>query len=424
MLSSVARRSAGIARLQARRAAVRNMSSTPSGLPGNVSPQAAGAAAAGVLVLLALGLSGGSKSESKSVPEKASAAVEKVEDAVKDVLPAVESSSEEASSESSSLSERVAKLEQEVALLSAVNVDEAFVFVKPHAVTDKVVDLVKEDFAKNGIKVKTEGELDHKKIDTERLIDTHYGAIASKAVILKPSELNVPEKGQGEFKKLFGEEWAKALEEGKVYNAADACEKLGITGDELEAKWGNLKRGEDLIKFGGGFYCGKLADDMYVMNGFYLSMRGKYTNAPAKIHYFVVEWNPNKLSWEDFRGKVLGGTDPKDAEEGSLRRKIYEQWEALGLSEEPNVGDNGVHASASPFEASAERMNWLKASMDEDRFAKAALSLGIPAETLKEWMGDAQVAYEGKNQSIFDILEDLDTADVLDKLAVIRANNQ
>jgi hypothetical protein len=32
----------------------------------------------------------------------------------------------------------------------------------------------------------------------------------------------------------------------------------------------------------------------------------------------------------------------------------------LGLQYCPNVGDNGVHASASPFEALAERMNWLK----------------------------------------------------------------
>ena len=27
----------------------------------------------------------------------------------------------------------------------------------------------------------------------------------------------------------------------------------------------------------------------------------------------------------------------------------------------PNTGDNGVHASASPFEALAERMNWVSA---------------------------------------------------------------
>jgi hypothetical protein len=34
-----------------------------------------------------------------------------------------------------------------------------------------------------------------------------------------------------------------------------------------------------------------------------------------------------------------------------------------GLKEVPNVGDNGVHASASPFEALAERLNWLGARL-------------------------------------------------------------
>ena len=57
---------------------------------------------------------------------------------------------------------------------------------------------------------------------------------------------------------------------------------------------------------------------------------------------------------------VLGPTDPKAAPEGSLRNMILQDWVALGLKDEPNTGDNCVHASASPFEGLAERMNWLK----------------------------------------------------------------
>lgn len=75
------------------------------------------------------------------------------------------------------------------------------------------------------------------------------------------------------------------------------------------------------------FYCGQIEHEgqkYYVINGFYMSMRSKYTAPPAKIHYYVVEWAPSSLSWEDFRGKVLGGTDPTSAEKGSLRRVIYE----------------------------------------------------------------------------------------------------
>ena len=95
--------------------------------------------------------------------------------------------------------------------------------------------------------------------------------------------------------------------------------------------------------------------DIYVINGFFMAMREKYTKAGASIHYLTVEWDPKKNSWEDFRGKVLGATDPTTADEGALRRTILDEYKELGLTSCPDVGDNGVHASASPFEALAER---------------------------------------------------------------------
>ena len=66
------------------------------------------------------------------------------------------------------------------------------------------------------------------------------------------------------------------------------------------------------------------------------------------------------MAWADFRGKLLGPTDPADAPKDSARGKILAEWKELGLTEEPNVGLNGVHASASPFEAMAEINNWLE----------------------------------------------------------------
>ena len=82
----------------------------------------------------------------------------------------------------------------------------AFVFIKPHAAaSDKVKDLVRAQFKKNGIRITSEGSLDAKTIDENLLIDNHYGAIASKAMKLDPTELNVPVKGKAAFEKKFGE---------------------------------------------------------------------------------------------------------------------------------------------------------------------------------------------------------------------------
>ena len=131
--------------------------------------------------------------------------------------------------------------------------------------------------------------------------------------------------------------------------------------------------------------------------------------------------------WADFRGSVLGPTDPKDAPEGALRGIIAAGWEALGLKAECNGGDNAVHASASPFEGLAERMNWLALAPADDVFGKVLLAAGIPEETIKKWSSDPQVTYDaetatkaGKEKgSIFDALEDLDYQACLDKCVAI-----
>ena len=130
-----------------------------------------------------------------------------------------------------------------------------------------------------------------------------------------------------------------------------------------------------------------------------------------------------RLAWGDFRGKVLGGTDPKTAKAGSLRNTIFQDWHALKLKSVPNTGDNGVHASASPLEALAERTNWLGASITTDAFGKALLASGVPLEMIKAWTDDPPVSFEGKKQSLFDLLEDLDGGDCLEKCAKIAAQN-
>ena len=122
-----------------------------------------------------------------------------------------------------------------------------------------------------------------------------------------------------------------------------------------------------------------------------MSMRAKFTAADASLHYYVVRFDPSKLSWGDFRGQVLGPTDPAKAPASSLRGMLMADWEALGLKGAPNTTDNGVHASASPFEGLAERMNWMQCSVAEDEFGKALLEAGVSEEMIKAWSVDPQV---------------------------------
>lgn len=289
----------------------------------------------------------------------------------------------------------------------------AFVFIKPHANTLTAQNLVKNEFLSRDINILSEGELTAAEIDSGKLIDQHYYAIASKATLVKPAQMPVP---ADKFLEKFGITYADALKKGTVYNALDACAYLGIDSNALDAAWAKAKKADKLVKLGGGFYCGIIdtipgKQPIYVFNGFFMSMRAKYVTPGTSIHYYVVEWDKEKLSWGDFRGKVLGPTDPAEAPSDSLRGQILAKWKSLGLESVPNTGDNGVHASASPFEALAERMNWLKVPLSQDSFGKRLLSAGISADTINAWSVDPQV----KGKSLFDSLEDLDSDECVAK---------
>merc|ERR1711904_234848 len=216
------------------------------------------------------------------------------------------------------------------------------------------------------------------------------------------------------------------LDSGKVFNAMDGCEHLGIDADQMDTEWAKTKAAKKLVKFGGGFYCGLVEvegkEPVYVFNGFFMSMRSKFTKPGTEIYYYSVEWDSAALSWEDFRGKVLGPTDPAEAPADSLRGQVLAKWKELGLKSEPNVGDNGVHASASPFEALAERNNWLAVPFGEDAYGKFLLGAGITEQFLKDGSVDPQVKGGGgeadgdKPGSLFDSVEDMDSYPCANKL--------
>merc|ERR1711907_225853 len=307
--------------------------------------------------------------------------------------------------------------------------NKAFLFIKPHAVTDAVKALAKESLSNMGLNILSEGEIKAEDIDSKQLIDNHYYAIASKATILKPDQLNIPED---KFEAKFGLSWADALAGGRVFNALDACADLGIDAEEMDKQWGIHKKADKLIKFGGGFYCGHITiegkEPCYVFNGFFMQMRAKYVAPGLSVYYYAVEWDAKDMSWEKFRAEALGATDPNEAADGAIRKQILDQWQALGLPSEPNTGDNGMHGSASPFEALAELVNWTEAKIADEPFGKAMLDAGISEETIKAWSVDPQVDVpqeDGtvKKGSLFDAVEDTDAQECLDKLVEIHAIN-
>jgi len=286
-------------------------------------------------------------------------------------------------------------------------------------VTQAVQDLVKEKLTAKKITILRTGFVEAETIDKLGFIDTHYGAIAARALKQKPAELVVQAEAKQAFEKLWGIAWDGAVSKGLVYNAADAAIELNIGPLALGQRFSKTKRGESQLKFEGGFYVAKI-EGIFVVNGFYNEMRARFTKPGTSIVYYEVRWDPAVLSWAGFRGAVVGATDPTEAAEDSLRGSIFRHWAQLGLPSEPNTGDNGVHASASPFEGLAEKVNWLHSSVAADPFGQALVAAGVPEASLRQWMGDPPVMFEGKLQSLFGIFEDLDAQPCIEKAAQIR----
>ena len=155
---------------------------------------------------------------------------------------------------------------------------------------------------------------------------------------------------------------------------------------------------------------------MYVINGFYTAMRDKYI-AGKGIYYYVVAWDPEVFSWAHFRGELIGATDPTTAAPASIRGKMLKTWEDLNLDKAPDVGDNGIHASAGPLEGLKERSTWLGYAPEEDPFGEHLLKwVGGDVAKIKPWLDNAEVE-EAKNYGlkgkIFDLTEDKDSSWVL-----------
>lgn len=300
----------------------------------------------------------------------------------------------------------------------------AFLFTKPHAFGRYSQQLVELALTREKFRIDQCGVMSTERIRQEGLIDKHYAAIARYACEWEASQLQLTPAAIEAFSKTFGEEWSSCVTQGRVLNAVQAAERYRCAnGIELAAVWGkNPKR----TKLAPGLYAGFVAGDQhYILNGFYLANREKFTAPKGFINWYVVSWEEHQMPWSQFRGNFIGPTNPGDAPPDSLRGKFLSQWKELGLSYAPTVSDNGVHASAGPLEGLAERLVWLpKHSLVHDVFGRALMKRGVAPAFVQQLLGNPEVTLPSgalgnaapKRGLIFDLLEDTQTSDAIEAI--------
>lgn len=300
--------------------------------------------------------------------------------------------------------------------------NEAVIFVKPHANRPEVLTFIKTFLEQHGVKITA--EVSKTASDLEKFIDHHYAVLSKPAMTLQSKDLLISEGGAKRFLKTFGENWDLAVEEGRVLNAKEFEERYKDQ-DAIMKSWEAEAAKKTVVApgvivgllVGHPSAAGSHFDDSrsknqkvqctYVINAFYMNMRARYTHPKSSVTAMILAFDEKKLSWKDFRGVLIGKTNPEKAAKGSLRKEILEKWKALKLDARPDYGNNGVHASAGPIEALRERSIWFEVDLKKDAFVQSLLKKGMSMDKVTQLMDDIKV---------FDDTEDMNTSTVVDLL--------
>ena len=245
------------------------------------------------------------------------------------------------------------------------------------------------------------------------IMAAHYGVINR---LCRDAAGNLPQAARAEFLKRFG----CPVEGARVMGAFEYLAAHPETDTTaLQTLW--LSR--ECVKLGGGAYCVRLPEDeggVYLVNGFHPRQLEHFT-APGRA--IVTMALQGELSWKTARNVFLGATDPLRAEEGSLRRVLHERRAALG-ADAMTGGMIGVHLSAGPLEGLAELRRFSGDAPDHAHTMNnyvfgRALSAHFSAPAIVGLLNNPDVDFEGKRISVFDLTEEADSEEALERLRAV-----
>jgi hypothetical protein len=245
------------------------------------------------------------------------------------------------------------------------------------------------------------------------IIDEHYRN-NSQSSVLSPNQLELDNSEKIKISSNFNIDWDSQIASGNIYNGFELIEKFRMSPIDLNELWMKAKT----IKVKSGLYLAKLelnGKTIFVTNGFYPAIQTKYTNKDSGIIALSIEL-PKNMSWNDFR-ELIGSTDPKKAQEGTLRRHLLNAASEFDIT--VTVLDNAVHASASPFEALREISLWgkfLNKDYKSEPLYKALIVNGINEQIINNWFDNPLILSDGKDVRLFDRLENLDFQETIDYL--------
>ncbi len=288
--------------------------------------------------------------------------------------------------------------------------NQAFAFIKPHAMKSQAVATYIGDVFEDGeVQVSFKKVFTNTEMASRGLIDHHFAGVSRASLIEDVSKLAVSDAGRDVFKDSFNVAWDDAVARGKVVNSTEARIRLdGMPPRKLCSEWAKY----GAVEIEQNIFVSWFEDnDLYVLNGFYPATRIEYVAEGASVMVMLLDF---EMDWHEFREAIVGCENPAAALEESIRGYLYDRAGVLEMVIDPV--DNIIHVSASPFAALCEKMIWLKKAQwaGDPLLARLVELSGKTPAVVAKW-----IASKYCDATIHALYEDKDTETVADLLSAM-----
>lgn len=294
-----------------------------------------------------------------------------------------------------------------------MSINQAVIFTKPlhHLGIDltaqKLDELTREFFESKGFRIIKSKPVTGTELEARSVIRQHYILYSTAAWA---DDVTVSESGKKRFSEAFNKSWDEEVSIGRILPTLELLKRKGINVHELFNHWNKMFSTGKTAKLQDGCIMGYAEDlDAYCINGFYPSMEANFNAPETRMTYYVVEFNPDEVSWEDFRKKILGATNASNAVHESFRGQLYSEYPVQYPGR-----DNFVHGSAGAFEGFVER------AIHEEDFDMLTNPVGawlaekgVTLDGFKDWKNAQSITDLG---NLFDETEEKNTADIFQTL--------
>lgn len=298
--------------------------------------------------------------------------------------------------------------------------NQAVIFTKPvhHLGIDlspgRLAELTETFFKARGFNICLSKTVTGPELAQRDVIKQHYLMYSKAACAASAAQLDVSMEGKAKFEAAFRKSWEAEVDAGRILGTSELLDRKGINAHQLFDLWNGLFAGGKTAKIQDGLIMAYLEGlDAYCINAFYPSMETNFYDDAAEIHYYVVEFDPERISWKDFRKKVLGATNSSSAAPESFRGQLYSEYPV----EFPGR-DNFVHGSAGPVEGFIERIiHESDFKMETNPIGHYLMGKGISLDAFRRWKNSQSITQLG---DLFDRTEEKNTGEVLAVLDAIR----